>query len=195
LRALAERCISHEVGRLQERFEQTVAGRVVISAFIVVTLVTLLTANLPASRLESLLLSADHPYLYGAGLDQSWGVFSPDPRRETIHITAEVTFADGSRSTWNLPTRDPFIGAYTDYRWLKWTEYLVSPAYSNLWQPAAIYVARRFATAQRRPTRVALMNKWYDLPPPGQAQNQPIVSQRSFYATAITSAMLAGKHA
>jgi hypothetical protein len=178
---------------LQQRFESTVLGRTVISACLLVTLITVLTANLPPSRLEGLLLSANHEYLYGAGLDQSWGVFAPDPRRQTIHVTAQVTYADGSQATWHVPTRDPVIGEYTDYRWLKWTEYLVSPADFNLWRPAAIYVARSLSTPTRRTTKVTLINQWYNLPPPGQAQQQPFVSTQPFYTTRITEAILRGQ--
>jgi hypothetical protein len=180
-------------GPLQQRFESTAVGRTLISACLLVTLITLLTANLPASRLQGLLLSADHEYLYAAALDQAWGVFAPDPRRQTIHVTASVTYADGSQATWQVPTRDPVIGEYTDYRWLKWAEYLISPAYSDLWRPAALYVARTLSTPTRRPTKVTLINRWYDLPPPGQAQNQPLVSTQTFYTTRITEAMLRGK--
>jgi hypothetical protein len=180
-------------GSFQQRFESTILGRTLISAVLLVTLITLLTANLPASRLEGLLLSADHEYLYGAGLDQSWSVFAPDPRRQTIHVTAQVTFADGSQATWHVPTRDPVIGEYTDYRWLKWTEYLISPADSNLWRPAALYVARRLSTPTRRPTKVALINQWYNLPPPGQAQQPPFISTQTFYTTPITEATLRGQ--
>jgi hypothetical protein len=43
---------------LQERFESTPLGRIVISVFLLVTFVGLLTANLPESRLQELLLKA-----------------------------------------------------------------------------------------------------------------------------------------
>jgi hypothetical protein len=180
-------------GSLQDRFERTTLGRVLISAFLIVTLVTILTANLPASRLQDLLLRADHPYLYGVALDQNWGVFSPDPRRETIDISARVTFADGSHVTWHVPRRNAVIGEYSDYRWLKWPEYVVQPAYETLWRPAALYVARKYATSTHRPIRVELMNRWYELQPPGRAKTQPLISHRTFYTTQVTEQDLRGK--
>ncbi|MGB2875593.1 MAG: hypothetical protein WBB76_09000 [Gaiellaceae bacterium] len=177
---------------LQDRFERTRLGRLLISAFLLVTLVTILTANLPPSRLQDLLLSADHPYLYGLGLDQDWSVFAPEPRRETIHITAQVTFADGSQTTWHVPTRNPVVGEYTDYRWLKWTEFIVSPVQQQLWQPIARYVARQLATPTRRPVRVSLHDRWYDLLPPGQIPDQPFVRERTIFTIPITESMLHG---
>jgi hypothetical protein len=177
---------------LQERVEHSVAGRIVISLFILLTLVTVLTANLPTSRLQHLLLSADHPYLYATGLDQNWGVFSPEPRRETIHISAVVTFADGSRTTWRVKKEDPLVGEYRDYRWLKWSEFVVSPAYEELWKPAALYVARRVATRAHRPVKVELENHYWALQPPGHIPDHPFVQQRRIYTTPITEAMLRG---
>jgi hypothetical protein len=175
----------------QERFERTVAGRVLISAFLVLTLLTVLAANLPDSRLKSLLNSAVHTYLYGVGLDQSWTVFAPEPRRETIHVTATVTYEDGSKATWSVPKWDPVIGAYADYRWLKWAEYVILPEQSvNLAQPAALYVAREKASSTRRPTRVELQNRWYALEPPGDADKPKFIREGTFFTTQITEEML-----
>lgn len=175
---------------LQDRFERTRLGRLLISVFLLVTLVALLTANLPPSRLQDLLLSADHPYLYGVALDQSWEVFAPDPRRETIEVTALVTYADGSHATWRVPRRNPVVGEYTDYRWLKWAEFVISPAYPELLKPVALYVARKLATSTHRPTQVSLTNRWYTLEPPGQISDHPFVHKRTLYTTRITEAML-----
>jgi hypothetical protein len=178
---------------LQDRFERTVLGRVLISVFVLVTLVTLVTANLPPSRLQDLLLNADHPYLYGVALDQSWAVFAPEPRRETIKVTAQVTFADGSQATWSVPTRNPVVGEYTDYRWLKWAEYVISPAYSQLSQPIAVYVARTLASPTRRPQKVSLTNTWHAIEPPDSISDRPFVHHQTFYTTRITEAMLRGE--
>jgi hypothetical protein len=179
---------------LQERFERTSVGHILISVFLLMTMVTLVTANLPPSRLQDLLLSAEHPYLYGIALDQDWGVFAPDPRHETIDVTARVTFADGSQADWKVPRRNPVIGEYIDYRWLKWTEYVILPSQSQLWRPAALYVARRLASPAHRPTQVTLTNHWYDVMPPGQISDKPFLHRQTFYRTTITEAMLRGKN-
>jgi hypothetical protein len=182
------------VGRrsLQERFESTPLGRILISVFLLVTFVALLTANLPESRLQQVLLDADHVYVYGVALDQSWGVFAPDPRRQTVKVTADIRFADGSHATWHVPRRDPVIGEYSDYRWLKWAEYVVSPAQTQLWKPIALYVARQYATPTRRPTEVSLTNTWHELAPPGLIPEHPFVHRQRFYTTQITDQMLEG---
>jgi hypothetical protein len=177
---------------LQERFERTRAGRVLISLFLVVTLLTILTANLPASRLQDVLMKPDHTYLYGAGLDQNWGVFAPDPRSVTVDLRALVTFADGSQATWQVPRRNNVVGEYIDYRWLKWAEWTVQPAYSNLYRPAAIYAARRLATGGRVPVRVSLIDRSHPISPPGEIPDVEPVGDRTFYTLPITEAMLRG---
>jgi hypothetical protein len=175
---------------LQERVERTLPGRVVISAFVVITVLTVVIANMPPSRLQDLLISADHPYLYGVALDQSWEVFAPDPRRETINVLGRVTYADGSTATWRVHRRNPVIGEYTDYRWLKWAEFVISPSYDELWRPAALYVARHMATPTKRPTHVELVNRYTQLQQPGEIKGPPPVLENPIYSTDITEAML-----
>jgi hypothetical protein len=178
---------------LQERFESTPFGRLLISVFILSVFVALLTANLPVSRLQNLLTRADHHYVYALGFDQSWGVFAPDPRQQTIDVTAHVTFEDGSKATWRVPRRDPVVGEYTDYRWLKWAEYVVSPIHSDLWNPIAAYVARQYATPNHRPREVRLTNRAKLLEPPGQkTRDQPLVQERTIATVKITDEMLRG---
>jgi hypothetical protein len=176
----------------QERVERSRAGRVAISLFAVLTVLTILTANLPASHLENLLMKADHPYLNAVDMQQNWGVFAPDPRSQTVDLLARVTFADGSQETWQIPTRDAVVGEYVDYRWRKWEEWIVSPSYAFLYKPGAIYVARRLATPTRRPVRVTLFNRSHPIIPPGQPVPPAPAAPTQFYSTKITPAMLSG---
>ena len=177
---------------LQERLEHSRAGRVLISIFVLVTGITVLTANLPASRLQTVLMRADHPYLNGAFLSQDWGVFAPDPRQQTVDIFARVTFADGSEQTWRIPARNPVVGEYVDYRWRKWEEWIGSPSTAvPLYVPGAIYAARALATPGRRPVRVVMVDRYHQITPPGQPSTaQP--TERTIYTTRITPAMLRG---
>ena len=177
---------------LQERVERSRAGRVLISLFLIVTLLGILTANLPPSRLQTLLLRADHGYLNGVDLSQDWGVFAPDPRQQTVDVLARVDFADGSHQMWHIPARNAVVGEYIDYRWRKWEEWVVSPAYGQLPRPAAIYIARSVATPEHRPVKVILIDRSHSiLPPGGQALTTP-PGDRQFASTRITPAMLGG---
>ncbi len=177
---------------MQERFERSRAGRVLISLFVLLMLVTILTANLPASYLQDRLLKVDHPYLYAVDMEQNWGVFAPDPRQQTVDVLGRVTFADGSHETWRVPRRNPVVGEYIDYRWLKWTEWVVSPAYPELQKPAAIYIARHLAKPGRRPVRVALIDRSHGIVAAGQPSVPAPPGDHTFYTTRITEAMLRG---
>lgn len=178
---------------MQERFARSRFGRVLISLFLLATLITLLTANLPASRLRTVLLKADHPYLNGIYMAQNWGVFAPDPRQQTVDVLARVTFADGSHGTWQIPARNPVVGEYIDYRWRKWEEWIASPAVPFLYRPGAIYAARRLATPERRPVQVALFDRSRPITPPGQTALPTPHGEHPFYTTRITEAMLRGE--
>ena len=175
---------------MRERFERGRVGRVLISAFAVVMILTILTANLPASRLQTLLFKADHPYLNAVYMAQNWGVFAPDPRQQTVDVSARVTFADGSHEIWRFPARNPVVGEYIDYRWRKWEEWVVSPAYAFLDHPGAVYAARQLATPERRPVRVSLLNRSESIIPPGQSLFPTPPQNHIFYTTRITRAML-----
>ena len=177
---------------LQQRFERSRVGRVVISLFVLATLITVLTANLPASHLQTVLQRFDHPYLNAADFQQDWGVFAPDPRQQTVEVLARVTFADGSQQTWQIPARNPVVGEYIDYRWRKWEEWVVSPSYPFLYKPGAVYAARRLATPDRRPVRVQLIDLSHQITVPGQTAFQTKPTEHTFYTTSITPAMLQG---
>ena len=178
----------------QERVERSRVGRALISLFVVVILLTILTANLPASHLENLLMRADHPVLNGLDFSQNWDVFAPDPRNQTVDIFARVSFANGTQETWHIPARNPVVGEYIDYRWRKWEEWVASPTnVAPIFRPGAIYIARSLATPERRPVRVVLIDRYHAITPPGQSSAAAEPTERTVYATNVTQAMLQGK--
>ena len=152
---------------MQERLESSPAGRLLISAFLVVTVLALVAWNLPASELRRQALRPLAPYVRATGLDQNWGVFAPDPRRQTLDFYARITYADGTTGTWRPPSGNALIGAYRDYRWRKWYEWTTNDSYRHLWDPAAAFVARRERAAGREPVRVELVRRTSDLAAPG----------------------------
>jgi hypothetical protein len=158
--------------RLQERFESTALGRAAISVFIAVSLAFVVAANLPHSRLRHDVLVPGQPYLNALGLDQNWDVFAPDPRRQVIDLVSRVTFSDGSVATWRLPYRGALVGAYSDYRWRKWLENSIADANRGLWRPFALWTARRAAAGGKRPVRVTLVRRFYNVLPPGTSPDR-----------------------
>jgi hypothetical protein len=152
---------------LQERLEASDWGRAAISAFIGITLATLLVIQLQGSHLRAQALELANPYSAALGLDQDWAVFAPEPRRIVIDMQARISYADGSTRVWHVPVSNDFVGSYWDYRWLKYMETAIKDVNQRLWVPFAIWVARRERSSS--PTvKVELIRRWSDLTPPGR---------------------------
>jgi hypothetical protein len=160
---------------LQERLEATRAGRWLITAFLLVTLVCLLIANLPEGRLQTQAASVTERYMSATGLSQRWRIFAPNPRSEALYLEARVVRADGSVSIWRTPTDGPLIGQYRDYHWRKFVEHAVlrdgdvyGDGWPVLWRSIAMYAARQEASHGARPVRVVLVRRSALETPPGK---------------------------
>lgn len=157
---------------MQERLESTTLGRTVVTAFVVVALAGALVMNLPESELRARILRTARPVFNAMGLEQTWSMFSPDPRPFALDLRARVTYADGGGAEWRVPRGgtglgDRTLGAYRSYHWQKWMEWARSDEHADLWEPTARWVARRYARAGRIPVRVVLVRRFYDIPEPG----------------------------
>jgi hypothetical protein len=113
------------------------------------------------------------------GLSQRWGVFAPDPAARRIDLSARVTFADGSHAVWRPPRHDAFA-ATLDYHWEMWAARAARDEGSDLWAPAARWIARSGGWGGRRVVRVTLRRRWVDVPAPGSAATPP-VQEFAFY--------------
>ena len=147
--------------------EKSVAGRVVLSVCFLIVLASLVVVNLPESQLRRDLVRPARAIAIGTSLEQSWGVFAPDPRRQVIELEARLRFADGTTRVWHPPSSGRTWGAYRTYRWRKWIENARSDDNKALWAPTALFAARQLAHGGRFPVTVTLVRRWYDLPPPG----------------------------
>jgi hypothetical protein len=153
---------------LQERLESRVAGRAVISALIVVSLAAVVITNMPDSRLRREGLRAAQPYLEATGLDQSWRVFAPAPRRTSYVLLARVRYTDGSLAVWRPPAGGDLAGTYWDYRWRKWIENVIQDRRREALRRAVVpYIARQMRRPGRTPTTVTLIEQSQELRSPG----------------------------
>ena len=171
---------------MQERLESSVAGRAAISAFLIITLASLVVWNMPASEIQRRALKVVRPYVTALSLEQNWGVFAPDPRRETLDFFARVRYADGSVEEVRMPTGGDLVGAYWDYHWWKWVESVTNDQRDGLWQPAAVWFARRATTDTRRPVEVKLVRRWYELLPPGPGPSRGEWKEAEYYTLEVT---------
>lgn len=170
---------------LQDGIEGSRFGRAVISVFVVVTVASLVVWNLPDSELRRRALPPVEPYVNLTGLDQNWGVFAPDPRRETIAVFARAKYRSGREETLQFPSGDPVIGAYWDYRWRKFYEAASSPAHEGLWHAAAAWFARTAAEKGGTVSSVTLVRRASTLLPPGPAPEHAEPREEEYYTLTV----------
>lgn len=128
-------------GSLQARMESSRLGRAAITVLISAVLGSFVASSLPASELEGRVARLVAPVGSGVGLNQSWAMFSVS-YWVSADVEARLEYPDGSTATWTRPQGGRLLASYRDYRWQKWTSYLHAGSRSELWRPAAEWLAR-----------------------------------------------------
>lgn len=177
----------------QQRLEETAWGRAALTGVIAFLLVTLLATNLPGSELRRQLERLVRPVRDGVGLDQAWGVFAPNPRRESIEVLAELEYPDGSVGVWHPGDSDRVVSVYRTYHWRKWAEWARSETNTLMWVSAATWLARSYTKDGEHPVRVTLVRRWRVIEPP-DSEPGPENRWRSYpyYTLEVTPEVLGG---
>ena len=170
---------------IQERLESSDWGRSLLSVFIGIVLGMLLVIQLPGSHLRSEAVDIVNPLANATGLDQDWAVFAPEPRKLSIDLVANISYADGSRRRWRIPRSNNFFGIYWDYRWIKYMEHVNRDVGRFLWVPFARWVAREKRGGSPI-TRVELIRRWSDLNPPGPGPDQSPWHEYKFFSAPVS---------
>ena len=150
---------------LQERFEASDIGRMLISAALIFTIIGLVVWNLPGGKLQQRLIPVERPYFQAAGLDQGWGVFAPDPRQTTNDFYARLDYPNGSQIVWRYPLGNPLLATYRTFRWQKWSEHVTIDV-QYLLAPTAQWLVRTKVRDGQHPVEVTLVQRFADTPPP-----------------------------
>lgn len=146
------------------RIVDTLFGRIVVGVVLVVGAFWIVAPNTPAGPLRAAIDAAFEP-ARNLGLEQDWGVFSPNARSISLDVRARLTYPDGSVATWDVPDLDPVVGAYREYRWNKWQERVRLDARADLWQPTAEWIAAANQRDGEPPVEVVLIRRWIDHEP------------------------------
>lgn len=153
-------------------------GRLFANIFILVYLYCIGFWLCPETPWRTALLSPVAPTILYLGLWQQYRVFAP-VRTFNVFFDAEVTFDDGSKSTWHYP-RIEKMGFWDKIRNERFRKLANDNLnwHSNrmLWPDFARYVARqsRDSAAGKRPVIVNLVRHYQDIPPPYHGQFLPL---------------------
>ncbi len=160
--------------------------RIAITIFVIVTLGAILVQHMPDSVIKTNLMAVARPYLNMTGLDQTWSIFSPNPRGSTVYVLARVDRADGSVAFHPIPTGIG-LSEYWGYRWQKYGESLSEAGGSALLRPYAEWVVGQDQREGGDPVRVTLIRRSSRNLPPGSEPNAlPFVDQ-DFYTAPVGS--------
>jgi hypothetical protein len=165
------------------RLERSWIGQLAIGALVAVLLASQVATHLPSSALARATSPSADRALRTLGSEQAWGVFSPDPRRTSLDLEARITFADGTSTTWEVPS-GPRVGANLRfYRWRKWLERIRSDQARGFWEPTARWLAEEHAGGPSPVVRVELIRYFRDNAVVGP---QPEWQQAVFHTLDVT---------
>ncbi|KUI23720.1 hypothetical protein [Mycobacterium sp. GA-2829] len=137
------------------------------------TLVTLLVSiavvgSLPDSAIKDTAAPLLEPFTRATGLDQSWGVFSPNPPRKLTEVEVHVIMSDGEDRVWRLDADRSLPG----YRWRKLKEEVIR--HKALRPGLARYVVREVTAPGERAVRVLMVVQSQTLPLPGEGEPKTV---------------------
>jgi hypothetical protein len=147
---------------LSEKFERSSWGQLVVSAAIVLLLLSEVGTHLPASAIQDQVGKGANEIIRIFASEQSWGVFAPDPRSTSLKLEARVHFDDGTTTTWTIPEGSRVVGNLRYYRWRKWLERVRDDGYSSLWEPTARWVASLYDDEPSPVVKVELVRLFHE---------------------------------
>ena len=150
--------------------------RAFINAFIILHIFIMAVWGLPGSKFRNTLVRPIEDYVIWPGIWHSWAMFSPDPLSINFNVEAEITFEDGTSTTWVFPRMEE-LGIWERFRkerFRKWRERVRQDSYRVLWEDTSRYIARLHNNPTNPPVGVVLVREWAQIPPPVKGDFQPI---------------------
>jgi hypothetical protein len=140
------------------------ARDIAVSVLIIGILMTAVLSSVPNSALKTAAAPFFSPVARATGLDQSWGMFSPDPPRTFSLLEVHVVMDDGQDRIW-LINEDPSMpGLY----WRKIKEEVIK--HKEFRAGLAFWVLRKMTKKGERPARIAMLVKTETLPLKGEVK-------------------------
>lgn len=170
---------------LQQRFESSPVGRVVISIGIVVFVVVGIVCNLPDSPIKRELLPVVEPIAVPAALDQSWAMYA-NPSRRQDSVEVQVRFAGGQTRVWTFEPGAGGVGWWDRWLLLRFAALLDSDFRRQL----AHWVVREVSQPNDKAVGVTMLLHTETLTAPGEesAETRRPVASKLLYQEDLVGA-------
>jgi hypothetical protein len=106
-----------KLSALQRKFEGSRFGEAALSGLVAVILLAAVVPQLPEAEITRRLTPLFGPIAMATGINQYWGMFSPDPPDRSNKLEVHVTMSDGSDRMWTLRRDDWWIGGVRSTHW------------------------------------------------------------------------------
>ncbi|KUI27391.1 hypothetical protein AU196_07880 [Mycobacterium sp. IS-1742] len=156
------------------------AADIAISVLVALLVLVAVVGSLPDSAIKDTAAPILQPLTRATGLDQSWGVFSPNPPRKLTEVEVHVIMSDGEDRVWRLDADRSLPG----YRWRKLKEEVIR--HKALRSGLAKYVVREVTEPGEHAVRVLMVVQIRTLPLPGDGE--PKTVRRLLFDQKVTPA-------
>jgi hypothetical protein len=149
--------------------------RLLISLFILFYFTSVTIGLLPDSPLRSRVIDWSWMVDSLLGVEQNWQMFCPTVRDLNFHISAIITFADGTSTLWEFPRFDntSFWFCFTRSRLRKQlNDNLIWDDFASFHPAIARYIARCYVDPKNQPVKVSLAYNWFKVPPIEEAPDR-----------------------
>lgn len=155
-----------QLSSLQQRFEGSPIGQVVISAVVIAIIAVTVAFNLPDSPIKRAVAPVADRVATATYLNQQFALFAPDVPKRTETVEVQVLMDDGTVRVWTIPERDRATGGFAYARWMRLASLAVTKP--EIRPGIARWAANEVAEPNERPVQVAMVLRVQNLPPPGE---------------------------
>jgi hypothetical protein len=167
---------------LQQRYEASRAGKIVISVFVALFVLVGVVWNIPDSPIRRALMPAVEPVAAPVGLDQYWGMYgAPSKRVEGIEV--QVKMADGRIRTWTMQPGSQGVGWWD--RWIMLRRAVMTDA--NVRPQVARWAVREVTEPSEHPVAVAVVLHTQTLSAPGEESEGGKSASKILYQEALAA--------
>jgi hypothetical protein len=163
-----------------------------ISAFLLAHITATVIWVLPPCPLRARCLGVVQCYMLPLGFWQYWGMFAPDPQRDSMTLEAEVIDARGIRSTFAFPKIADYptqLSKLARFRYPKYAANLLLPDSPLERKFSARHALRQLSLpAEAYPLTISMVYHVRVSPPPGGAPADPMTPTHPIVACTLAFA-------